>query len=256
MAILLLGTAFRSHLRYRYVFFLEVFCCLCIDAIGVVYALAVYGRFPGLAGWSYWELVFLYGFAYTVSGAVAFLLGRLMLAGPLLLRNGEFDRVLLLPCHSLVGAAFGHIMLYEGGRLVIGAGTLALAGARLGVWQHSVNWLLAPTLLCSGFLLYAGIYTAGAALTLYARDLHSMAGSLVDSAVQFTLFPVNIYPRLAQLVLTWVLPLAMGSFFPAVAILRPAERLGLWSPVVSLLLFWLALRFWHRATARYDSSGQ
>ena len=77
----------------------------------------------------------------------------------------------------------------------------------------------------------------------------------------FVEYPLTIFHRFIQIVLTVVLPYAFVTFFPALAILEKQDFsiFPQWtaylSPFVAVVLFTIAYQFWFYGLRRYNSSG-
>ncbi|WP_373459704.1 ABC-2 family transporter protein [Paenibacillus harenae] len=91
------------------------------------------------------------------------------------------------------------------------------------------------------------------------------SGTIVDIAIytirSFINYPISIYGKSIQLLLTFVIPYAFVNFYPAAAFLDKLESgtmAGFYaysSIIVGALLFALACWVFNRGVLRYDSSG-
>jgi len=78
---------------------------------------------------------------------------------------------------------------------------------------------------------------------------------------QFVEYPITIYSRWIQVLLSFVLPFAFLNFFPAAAVLgqeglSPFPDLISWlSPLIGAGLLALGIFLWNRSLSRYQSTG-
>lgn len=74
---------------------------------------------------------------------------------------------------------------------------------------------------------------------------------------EFTRYPADIYGRVTRTLITWVVPVAFASFYPA-QLLFDTERMkwmALAAPAVAILTFMAAYRFWSVAVNHYQGVG-
>jgi ABC-2 type transport system permease protein len=85
--------------------------------------------------------------------------------------------------------------------------------------------------------------------------------SLLNSLNNFLDYPITIYNKSIQAILTFVVPVAFVNFYPAHYFLDktgdnlffPILQYG--TPVVGLVLFFLAYQFWKVGVNKYESTG-
>jgi ABC-2 type transport system permease protein len=86
-------------------------------------------------------------------------------------------------------------------------------------------------------------------------------GSLIYNTYRFTKYPLNLFGKGIQVFLTFIIPFAFASFYPAAFFLRKDEALLFGdalryaTPFVGIVLFGLAYKFWKFSLSRYESSG-
>jgi ABC-2 type transport system permease protein len=76
-------------------------------------------------------------------------------------------------------------------------------------------------------------------------------------ANDFSKYPVSIYNRFVQIVITYILPFAFTAYFPASYFLTGKDPLFCigGTVVAGSLLFALALFVWNRGLKAYESAG-
>jgi len=171
--------------------------------------------------------------------------------------HGEFDAYLTKPLNPLfqviarrsdVMATFGH-----------GAMGLVLfiySANQTGVsFRFSSLAVLIPV-LAGGVLLQGGILLFAASLTFWTTKSSEIQSLLFYLMRGFIAYPLSIYPTLIRYLLTYILPFAFVSYYPAQYFYRgQASRVGLYTPAVALLVFGFALLVWRRGLKRYSSTG-
>jgi ABC-2 type transport system permease protein len=75
------------------------------------------------------------------------------------------------------------------------------------------------------------------------------------------MYPLSIFPRGIQMLLTFLVPVGFISFYPALDFVGPNDSfalpidLALFTPAVGAVLFLLAYAIFHRGLKRYESAG-
>lgn len=112
----LVGISIRAQMEYRASFFLQTVAQILITCMEFVAVWAVLGRFGNIRGWILPEICFFYGTANA-----AFAIGEAFSRGfdqfATFVRGGDFDRVLLRPCPTVVQLLGHELTLRRVGRL-------------------------------------------------------------------------------------------------------------------------------------------
>jgi ABC-2 type transport system permease protein len=220
---------------------------------------ALFQQVATIAGWSLWEIAFLYGLTLLPRG-----LGDLLGEGGWTLRyliyQGELERMLLRPLSPLFQVTtYSLVSMYGLGNAVVGALLLLRAAGELhwmGDWRW---WLLLAITLISAVLMYIllGLLTSLDAFWNLAPQ--SNIPALVHELLEFTKFPLTLYTRTLQLLLTWLLPFALVSYYPGLVLLGKAEAnwwLTLSAPLVALGMALITIGLWRLGLTRYQGVGQ
>lgn len=217
-------------------------------ALGIVYT-----RVDTLGGWSWAEAVVLLGTYQIVSGLyTTFIEPNVAWFGGQV-RSGTLDSILLKPVSSVFLVSLGscaplalaQVLL---GFVVLGTGLRDLDSS-LSVWRFAV-WLL---------LLAVGLTVAWASRVLVASMALWTPGIELDvvygAVWQFGRYPVSIYQQPMRFVLTYLLPVASISTFPAHALTRGASLpLLLVGVVVGIGAIMLVRLVWNAGLRRYTSA--
>ena len=244
----------RTLVEYRADTWVALAAGLLLQAAGFLFLSVVLQRVPRLAGWSFEELVFVYGFASTV-GAVSTTFLNAPFDVHSHIRGGSLDVFLLRP----VGPLFQVIGLSQQPNSLSVALTglilMAYSSHELGiVW--TAGWLtyLLIALASGAFIMFAVLMlVATLAFWFEVRSLLYPMRWLYD----FTRYPLDIFTLPVQALLTFVIPYGLASYYPAAYLLRPAAYAwAAWTvPLSALALTFLAYRFWTFGLRRYVSVG-
>ena len=113
----------------------------------------------------------------------------------------------------------------------------------------------------SGALITGSILLITSIPAFWMLDSSALRSIFYGNMSRFAEYPLSIFGKLVQVILTVVVPFAFVTFFPALAILDKQDYLFFptWisyiSPLVAAILFTIAYKFWFYGLRRYDSAG-
>ena len=100
-----------------------------------------------------------------------------------------------------------------------------------------------------------------ATVALWTTKSGKLTDLLISATKEATVFPISIYPLAVRLLLTFVLPVAFVTYYPAQQLLQKDEFLGMpelfqfGAPVVALVMLCVSYSLWCSGLRRYHSTG-
>jgi len=249
-----LRASFALSLQYRAEFLGEGLLAVFWIFWSLVPLWVVFGHRPAVAGWSFEEALVVMGWFTLMKGVLEGAVNPSLAAVVEHIRKGTLDFVLLKPADAqfLVSTA-----RFEPWRVVDVLGGLAL----FAVAFHRMGRVPAPLdvlaglalLLCATAVLYSlWILVVSAAFFVVKVDNLSFLFSSIFDAARW---PVGVFRGFFRLLFTFVVPLALMTTFPALALLG---RLGPGTLLGSLggaaLFAGCARLVWLRSIAHYTSA--
>lgn len=246
----------QAQMEYKFDFILGNIAAILGQVVGIAFVWVIFQRIGDLNGWSLSQIMLIYGLA-----ALPHSLTALFFNGPWSLNHyiqmGEFDRFLIRPANSLFLLLSDEAGIHSLGNFASGAIIIILASQELHLtWTPARLAFLLLVVLC-GTLLCISINLITATLSFWFTGSGSSITFLVQRLRDFSRYPLDIYALPIQLLLTWLIPFAFTSFFPAAFLLGREEYNGFvyLIPLVSTGFFGLAYGFWQLGLGRYESTG-
>jgi len=251
-----LGNTVKSRLAYREDFLTGFFADLMTQAIGLAFLAAVFTRVPDIRGWRLPEILFIWGFAQITIGLFSTVFLNLFDLSEEYIVEGRLDRVLLRPLPPLFQIIIEKMYLEESANVLVGIGLIVYATRRLGLAWGATDVLVALLLVIGGTLIYAGLYTLVVSLTFWFKD----RGSVISPFIQmetYSNYPVTLFNRQLQIILSWVIPYAFTAFYPSMYFLHKREFMPyVWlTPVMGMAFFLLGCLAFNRGVGAYESTG-
>jgi len=246
----------KARLEYRADFFSSVLASFLGTLASFSFLLIVFSRAPAVTGWTFEEMVFLYGFSLVPLGVFNLFSWNLYLFADRYLIEGRFDRVLLRPVSSLFQVLFESFRLESLQETATGLVAIVWASRRLGLVFGPANLLLFVLWAFCGAAIYLAIFIGLTATSFWIEDRIGISPP-VFNLMQFGRYPLTIYDAWVRFALSFVIPFAFASFYPTARFLhRPEFLREFWAvPLVAAATAALALSLWKLGVARYHSTG-
>ena len=182
----------------------------------------MFSRVPAVEGWTFDEMVFLYGFSLLPLGVFNVLSWNLYLFSDRYLIEGRFDRVLVRPVDSVFQVLFESFRLEALQETATGAAAVAWASHRLHLVFSPLDLVLFAAWALCGAAIYLGIFIGLTATSFWIEDRIGIVPP-VFNLMQFGRYPLTIYDGWIRFTLSFVIPFAFASFYPVVHFLRRGE---------------------------------
>ena len=213
-------------------------------------------RFGSVGEWSASGLILMYSTALTAFG-LAELFGRGFDSFPPLIRNGEFDRVLLRPRSLFLQSM---TMRFHLTRLVrvFGGGLMMIYALRAqNAAMTPGNVLILMGALAGGTMVYIGVFILGAAAAFFTVEGGNWIYVFTNGSYQAAKVPPMYLPGWMRNMFRFVMPMMLFSYYPAAVICGWGEPF--WTGLVALpagaAFMALTFLFFRFGVRHYRSAG-
>ncbi len=251
----IIGQDIKSKMSYRADFIISTIGMIATNVAGFITFLIMFGKFPSINGWTYHEILFLYGFSLiSVSPTQCLLDNNWSLRR--YVWTGDFIKYCFRPI-NIWFYYISEIFDVKGlGQLAFGIGTLVYACIKLAIpftFLLLVKILLA---LITASLFMMALQNAASASCFWIENsfwLLDVSHKMKDYAK----YPVTIFKGFFRFLFTFILPVAFMAYYPSLAVLRP-EKVPLltWlSPLIGAAMFYASYKLWMKGATSYNGSG-
>lgn len=216
------------------------------------FVMAVFRHVKSVAGYSLEETA-LFFLTYNLVDMSAMILFRGVYGARRTVAEGDFDFYLIQPCSPLFRMVFSTVDFLD---LFTIAPVLVLTGmvfAHLPAapWTAYAAYVL---LVGNAVALMLAVHVAVAALAVRTHEMDN-AIWVFRNVMFMGRFPADVYARPVRLALTFVLPVAVMTSFPAQAYLgRLSPAWAAYAFILAAAATALSLWFWRDCVSRYTSS--
>jgi ABC-2 type transport system permease protein len=240
--------------QYRLDFVVEGALALLWMAVTLVPVLVVFGATPNVAGWTFPEMMLVLGWFVALKG---FLEGAI---SPSLtnviehVRKGTLDFVLLKPVDAQLLVSLAKIEPWRAIDLLGAIAIFVYAFRKLGHHPTLLQVSLAFGLLFAALLVLYSIAILVVSIAFFAVRVDNLL-YLFQSIFDVARWPSSVFRGGLALVFTYILPLALMTTYPALALLgklSPGTTIG---ALAGTLLFAAFARLvWRLSIAKYTSA--
>jgi len=252
----------RSQLQYPVSFIMEMISnAIILGFFFIAFALTM-TRFGEIGGWKLGEVALLWGMAEFSFGVMDMIFSGFDYDtfGPMVIK-GTFDQLLLRPVNITLQVLGSRFVLRRLGKITEG-----LIIFIVGLYLVNVAWTLGriiyiPILIISQIFFFGSLFIIGATTTFWTKERLEILNVFTYGGSEIMSYPMHIFPRAIRLLFTFVVPAIFLSYFPMTYILNKPVAINapgivpFLAPIISGVLFWLSLKFWHYGINNYQSTG-
>lgn len=246
-----------SKLVYKANVIIGVIAFLFAEATSLFTLYILVNSVPSIDGYTIYHVGLLFGLTNMAVGIDHLLTDKLWTVAYFEVRLGKLDHMFLRPLPVLFQVIASEIQLEALGEIVVATALICLCGGKVGIGGGFWDVML----VIFGIICAAVIISSFKIMTASLAFKFKRSGPLLQFIYNFsgyTKYPMKIYPRFIQVILTFVIPLGLCLFFPFENLFAPTHNPLLLS--VAMLAFTvvfsvICLFVWARMVKKYESTG-
>jgi ABC-2 type transport system permease protein len=170
------------------------------------------------------------------------------------IRDGTFDFVLTKPINGQFIASLRNLVIWRLVDVVIGLGLIIYALRLLGISPALDRIAIFTIMLASAIFIVYSLWLAMSSLAFWFVRIDNVT-ELFYAFYEAGRYPVTIYRGVVRVLLTFIVPIAFVTTFPASALLGRLDSNTAWIGVILAIVFLIASsRFWSFAVRHYSSA--
>ena len=246
----------KVRLAYKADFIIAFFSSMAATVLGFGFVLVLFTKIPKLQDWSFYEILFLYGFSLLPLGFFNVVSWNLYEFGDIYIIEGRFDRIMLRPVHTLFQVLFEKFRLESLQEVATGVLVVGIAARKLNIAFGPVDFLWFVVMVVSGTFIYLAVFLILTAVSFWFEDRVGIVPP-VFNMLTFGRYPLTIYNVFIQFLLSWIVPFGFASFYPVTHFLGRTNFTIYFHlvPLVAVVFSMLAVVVWNRGVANYSSTG-
>lgn len=246
---------FKIMLEYKLDFVIGVFSTLLSQFCGIFFVWVIFENIKQIQGWTFYEITFVYGLLTLAKGIDMFFFDNLNALGFEYVREGKLDIFMIRPISPLFQIIASNIMPDGLGLLILGTIVVTKSLMELKITLDFPQIILLIIFIISGAAIISAINLIFSTTGFKTMNSYIIMSS-VNSLQEFAFYPILIYPKLIGFILTWIIPYAFASFYPADYFLHKGyEIYSVFTPIVAIVLWIIAFKVWRFGLKNYSSTG-
>ena len=212
---------------------------------------------PTIDGYDIYQIGMLFGITNMAVGIDHLLTDRLWTVAYWEVKTGKLDHMFLRPLPVLFQVIASEVQLEAFGEIIVAVGLICLCGSNLTITGGPI----AISTVILGIICAAVIISSFKILVSALAFKFKRSGPLLQFIYNFsgyTKYPMKIYPKIIQVILTFIIPLGLCLFFPFENLFAPVHN-----PIVlstSMLGFTtvfsaICIFAWNKLIKKYESTG-
>lgn len=246
----------QASMEYKVDFFLGIVANILQQSLGLIFIWVIFSHIPKIEGWGFYQIGLIYGLAAIPSGLAEFFLNTVWNLPSYYINQGNLDRVLIRPLNPLYTIVADGIEPHGLGFVIFGTGMVVYSLIHLHIPFTVLKVIYLIVAALSGAIIYFSINLFMATVAFWFIDVMSTM-VMVHHLNEFAKYPLTIYHKAIQILITWVVPFAFTSFYPASYLLdkEAYKNFALITPLVAVIAFAIAYTFWNIGLKKYQSAG-
>lgn len=252
----LIAVSFRSEMQHRASFLMLLSAYFLSTFTDIAGIWVLFDRFKMVEGWTLKEVAVIYGVMH-----VGFSIPEAFARGfdnfGVLIKNGDFDRMLLRPHGTLFQMASREVQWMRFGRFLQGSIILAW-GCMEMEFSSSAHALIIPFAILGTAALFYALFILQATLTFFTIETLEVMNITTFGGLEVGQYPITIYSPLLRGFFTFIIPLASVAYYPIASALQREEIplfLGIIAPLSGLLFLFLSMLLFTLGVRHYSSTG-
>lgn len=252
---MMISQDFKSKMQYRADFIISLFGMIATNILGLASFWLIFNSIPAIKGYSYNELLFMYGFIMLACIPMQLFFDNLWQLW-IYCENGDFIKYCFKPINLFfyyVAETFDAKGL---GQLAFGIATLVYAWVKLSIPLTVGNIAFLLLSLLGSALVLIGIMVIASAFTFITLNGITILLFVVRFR-DYGRYPTVIFNKLFKFIFTYIIPIGFLAYYPSLFFLRPDSIpiIAYLTPVIGVIFFFVGYKFWMRCAVRYAGTG-
>lgn len=245
----------KMQLEYRKAFIISVVGSFLITFLLAISVYFLFEEFNQIGDWNFFEVAFLFGMVY-LSFSIAEMFFRGLDHFQNIIKNGEFDRILIRPQNTLVQSMCTEFDFSKIGRIAQSLLILIIAVANIDIAWDFYKVLVFILMNIGCILIFFGIFVLKASFCFWTVDGLEFMNILSEGGKKVAQYPIDIYAKWFRLFFTFIVPFGLVNYYPVLYLFGKSDN---WLygivPIFTLIFLIPCILIWKLGIKHYESTG-
>lgn len=171
-----------------------------------------------------------------------------------LIRNGDFDKLLLKPFSPMGLMLATSFSMEAAGTLIAGIAVIIYAAVKVNLVVSLWTVILFLICIAVGLIFNAALNIIQCSLIILTVSDGGIQG-IMNAYLRFSEYPLEIYPKYIQLLFVTLFPMAVFIYYPTQILLGRLDFKLVYCFISVMVFFALSLKLWNSVLKKYVSAG-
>ena len=245
----------KMQLEYRKAFIISVIGTFLITFLLTISIYFLFEEFGSIGTWTFYEVAFLFGMVFW-----NFSLAEMFLRGldhfDKIIKNGEFDRILIRPQNLLLQATCTEFDFSKIGRAIQCIAIIIIAIANISISWNLYKILVFILMNIGCFIIFLGIFILKASFCFWTIDGLDFMNILAEGGKKVAQYPIDIYAKWFRMFFTFIVPFGLVNYYPVIYLFGKVDNwyYGVF-PLFTIIFLIPCLIVWKIGVKHYESTG-
>ena len=245
----------KSKMSYRADFIISLLGMILTNLSGFIVFWIMFQNFNNINGWTYHEILFLYGFSLmALTPMQCFFDNNWNLRRHVY--SGDFVKYCFRPLNIyfyFISEVFDPKGL---GEFIMGLIILIYSWRHMNIPVNLLTILILLVALVFASLIMISIMNLAAATCFWVVSSGYIMVTIFK-LTEYTKYPVNIFSGIFKFIFTFVIPIGFVAYYPSLILLQPDQVpiLSWFTPLIGVVFFLLSYKVWMYGATRYSGTG-
>jgi len=244
----------KSKMSYKMDFIISLFGILITNVAGFISFWIIFKNFPKVGNWSYYQMLFFYGFSLASMTPV-----QCLFDNNWNLRMNVFTGDFIKYCFRPINLFFyymSEVFDVKGiGQLCCGIVFICISWQKLNIQFGFFTLLFLILMIISASFFMIGLMNIAAASCFYLLNSGYVMVTMFKFA-DYIRYPINIYNKMVRFIFTIIIPIGFSSYYPSLLFLiKDPPVLSYFTPLFGILFFILSYKIWIKGATSYSGTG-
>lgn len=245
----------RSTMQYKASLVLMIMGQLLVSFSAFLGIYFMFQRFDSVKGYTYSEVLLCFAIVL-MQFSLAEMFGRGFDTFSGIVRQGEFDRILVRPRNEILQVLGSRFEITRMGRMI-----QALIIFIYGLITSQVEWtftriLTVVFMLLGGCAVFSGLFMVYAALCFFTLEGLEFMNVFTDGGREYGKYPLDVYGKRMLQFATVIVPYALVQYYPLQYLLGRTESvIYIFLPLVAIFFLIPCWLLWRFGVRKYKSCG-
>lgn len=245
----------KMQLEYRKAFIVSVIGSFLITFLLTISVYFLFEEFEQIGNWTFYEVAFLFGMVF-----LNFSISEMFLRGldhfENIIKNGEFDRILIRPQNALMQSTCTEFDLSKIGRILQCLIVIGISLTNLNIEWNLYRILVFVLMNIGCFIIFLGIFILKASFCFWTIEGLEFMNILSEGGKKVAQYPIDIYAKWFRIFFTFIVPFGLVNYYPVLYLFGKVDNwyFGM-LPLCTILFLIPCILVWKIGVKHYESTG-